>query len=567
MKKSIEQLAIKFAPLNNYSLSTITGGTGGPPLTNAELQRLFNYNAFNTVDSNGNTVNGFNTQEGMQFTALVQMMEQTNFGYGMLSAMLSSNEPTINLSSTSPNGANAIGAYMPATNSLYLNPNYFQLTIPAGGYDQGQLLDTVAHELYHSFQNNILGILSPLGDTDPNASVKIELDAYLAGAEVLHQYDLIHGSSFYQSVYLDNHAGDSFVSNNGGLFWTGVSNPLYPYYDPHNTFARNFDSAVTAGTTTFSLATYNELIADFKASFFDPAINNFGVGKPYINMNANPVTDLNDISQVQINRLLFYSPTTISIPIVPTPNGTVYNPTDITNFIQDAINFYYYGEVNLGRSFNTASSIATTWTYNSFLGVFQNTQGDTMGILQIPSNIMGLLVNLASTAPMGVSQQQLVDIKGAIQDSLKPTNFRFEAPIGVLSPPVFLPPPTTYTYIYGSFGSYVGSISNGPDYHPGNFYYDPVTGNYTNIEAYSTTDYSNYYWYDTRTGLPTDAGNPNAVFAPSDNPPNPIDYQNYNEDSDNNYQDGYNDDWQYYNPFEPGTSEYDDWEIQNSYTH
>ncbi|EHQ25535.1 hypothetical protein [Mucilaginibacter paludis] len=438
MKQNILELAGDFKPIGTDILRGLKGGNI-PALTQAQLEKLFDYSG----------LGGFNSDQSKRFTDQIQKMEQTDFGAGMLGAMLTTGGAPIKLTEQIPTQANpnlgneAAGSYFPTINTLWLNPGTIDVTVNSS-LQSAALLDTIAHELYHSYQTNILGKL--LGVFDPN-SVKRELDADLAGAKILYEYDVKFNTSYYNQYYVQEHYSGTYWQlgdNNGGLY--GLSNITSPGVT--NDFGAIFDQVVRYDH--FNLDNYNYLISNFLHSFETP--NN-----SYNSLSAAGISDTDDINQSAINRLLFYRPSLL--PNAPTSYGTIHSYNDVTNYIQSVLNYYYKKDVNNGNGFGNNATITTSWHYSQLLGVFQNASGDTMGALQIPPQVMQILVDISIESPMEITQQQFLALGAAMQNGVNLP----ESTVGILSPPTLPPwvdPSSSSANQQGLNGWYYDSQSN-----------------------------------------------------------------------------------------------------------
>jgi hypothetical protein len=149
------------------------------------------------------------------------------------------------------------------------------------------LLDTITHELYHTYQTNILGKL--LGVFDLN-SVKRELDANLAAAKVLYEYDVKNNTTYYNDfIFKSTISGSSWSlgDNNGGI--NGISNESSVNGQlTKNDFGQVFDQIFRCNQ--FTLSNYNDLITNFKHSFEDSGF------PAYASLDESTISDTDDIT-------------------------------------------------------------------------------------------------------------------------------------------------------------------------------------------------------------------------------------------------------------------------------
>lgn len=237
--KTLTKLKTNFLPLTDSEQNAIKGG--GTPLSNADLQALFNYSG----------IGGFNSAGAAVINAEMQKIAMTAIGGTLLHELISSLQKTgtkITLVDDKPTGAVA-AFYRSSTKTLDFS-NFAAYNIADPVHD-ARALDVLAHEIFHAWDSifNNKGIISD----DSNHEITLEVDAILFSGFVEKQLDTVTGKNFY---YKSGAQSD--------LSMTTVPPAYKTAYED------------IVGSNHFNLKNYDALIDNLKAIYHNPAKPNTG---------------------------------------------------------------------------------------------------------------------------------------------------------------------------------------------------------------------------------------------------------------------------------------------------
>ncbi|MFC0513723.1 hypothetical protein ACFFGT_05915 [Mucilaginibacter angelicae] len=237
--KTLDSVMDQFSPLSEADQRKIKGGTG-TPITDAELQALFNYSA----------VGGFNSPGANVLNTEIRKIATTQIGSTLLHELLFSVNQTgqkINLADNKPT-TSALAFYLPSTRTLdFSNFASYNMSDPV---HDARALNTLSHEIFHAW-DSIFNKKS-LGD-DSSHEITTEVDAFLFSGFVEKQLDAATGKNFYYST--------------GAQADNGLPTVPAAYKTAYENIVSNHQ---------WNLTNYDALIDNLKAIYHNPSKPNSG---------------------------------------------------------------------------------------------------------------------------------------------------------------------------------------------------------------------------------------------------------------------------------------------------